>query len=274
MPRVPLPTDFPPRLTLSITPPPFPTHQPLNVLLLLHGLGDTHAPFARLATQLALPETVCLSLRAPAPLPFDLGGFHWGDDILFDDSATGNAGPIEYDSGFAKACKVVGEEVVTNVLLQKCGYQTTDVFILGLGQGGMVALALACKFHNNNSNATDSAENNARKAEAEAEAEAGALGGVISIGGSLPSSCAAETKGKVGTPVLALGGRTETLMTQEKVEGLRRIFRQVEHVKWGRKGDGMPRSREEMMPVMRFLAEKLRSRRGVPEGAVEVGQTC
>ncbi|KAL9612716.1 MAG: hypothetical protein Q9167_002707 [Letrouitia subvulpina] len=263
MPRVPLPTDFPPHLTLSITPPPSPTHQPLNVLLFLHGLGDTHTPFTRLATQLALPETVCLSFRAPSPLPFDLGGFHWGDDILFDDSATGAAGPIEYDSGFAKACRVIGEEVVQGVLVQKCGYRTTDIFILGLGQGGMVALALACKLHNNN--ATESTASSAGKA------GAGALGGIISIGGFLPSSCAVEDKGKLGTPLLALGGKAETLMTEEKVEGLRRVFGQVKYVKWGRQGDGMPRSREEMMPVMRFLAERLRSRRGVPEGAVEVG---
>jgi hypothetical protein len=32
----------------------------------------------------------------------------------------------------------------------------------------------------------------------------------------------------------------------------------------------MPRSREEMLPIMRFFARRLRSRGGVPEGAVEV----
>ncbi len=34
--------------------------------------------------------------------------------------------------------------------------------------------------------------------------------------------------------------------------------------------DSMPRSREEMLPIMRFFARRLRSRGGVPEGAVEV----
>ena len=36
-----------------------------NLLILLHGLGDTHVPFANLGKQLKLPQTATLSLRAP-----------------------------------------------------------------------------------------------------------------------------------------------------------------------------------------------------------------
>ncbi|KAG8730599.1 hypothetical protein FRC12_020164 [Ceratobasidium sp. 428] len=36
-----------------------------NVLVVLHGLGDTMAPFARMAKQLKLPQTAKLVLQAP-----------------------------------------------------------------------------------------------------------------------------------------------------------------------------------------------------------------
>jgi hypothetical protein len=35
-----------------------------NLLILLHGLGDTHQPFGRLGRQLKLPQTATLALRA------------------------------------------------------------------------------------------------------------------------------------------------------------------------------------------------------------------
>ena len=36
-----------------------------NLLILLHGLGDTHVPFANLGKKLKLPQTATLALRAP-----------------------------------------------------------------------------------------------------------------------------------------------------------------------------------------------------------------
>lgn len=49
-------------------------------------MGDTHAPFAKLGTQMNLPETACLSIKALEPLPFEPGSFHWSDDLIFDNS--------------------------------------------------------------------------------------------------------------------------------------------------------------------------------------------
>lgn len=36
-----------------------------NLLILLHGLGDTHIPFFKLGRQLKLPQTAVLAVRAP-----------------------------------------------------------------------------------------------------------------------------------------------------------------------------------------------------------------
>ncbi|KAI6126871.1 hypothetical protein F5141DRAFT_997358 [Pisolithus sp. B1] len=41
-----------------------------NLLILLHGLGDTHIPFAKLGRSFNLPQTATLALRAPEQIPF------------------------------------------------------------------------------------------------------------------------------------------------------------------------------------------------------------
>ncbi|KAJ8700751.1 hypothetical protein PTI98_003747 [Pleurotus ostreatus] len=41
-----------------------------NLLIFLHGLGDTHKPFSKLGRQLKLPQTATLSIRAPEKIPF------------------------------------------------------------------------------------------------------------------------------------------------------------------------------------------------------------
>ncbi|KAL8709742.1 MAG: hypothetical protein Q9220_005528 [cf. Caloplaca sp. 1 TL-2023] len=243
MPRQPIASDFPSHLHLSLVSPPS-QQQAVNILILLHGLGDTNESFTQIARQLSLPETCCISLQAPSLLPFDLGGFHWGDDITFNQSI----GTMDYDTGFNKSSQMISEAVVESVLLQKCGYKARNILLFGFGQGGMAALASAL---------TSKSE----------------LGGVISIGGPLPSSLpsAAEGGKKNPTPIIMLGGSTQTLITQSALTDLRKAFQTVEYVKWPKAGDGMPARREEMLPIMKFFARRLQSRSGVPDDAVEVG---
>ncbi|KAJ9639888.1 hypothetical protein H2201_007334 [Coniosporium apollinis] len=244
--RLPTPSDFPPTITLNIVPPPT-NHPPTNILVLLHGLGDTHLPFTQLARQLSLPETACLSLRAPYPLPdlFGIPGYHWGDDIQFDSSS----GEMDMDTGFKTSIKLVAEDVIRKVLVEKCGYATREIMLFGFGQGALAALGAA------------------------AELEEQELGGVVAVGGFLPASTPLPTVGKKKskTPVLVCKGRSRSLVTDSALARMRDWFEFVEVREWKKVGDGMPANREEMLPVMQFFARRLRSRRGVPEGAVEIG---
>ncbi|PYH98647.1 alpha/beta-hydrolase [Aspergillus ellipticus CBS 707.79] len=254
MPTTPQKSDFPSHLTLTITPPTptlSPPKAPPNILLLLHGLGDTSQNFTPLARSLNLPETLVLTIQAPLPLPFDLGGFHWGDDVTFSP-----AGDLDMDAGFTRSSRVLVQEVILDTLVKKCGYRVRDICVFGLGQGGMAGLEAA---------------RGLRKMGEEA------LGGVVSVGGAvalgLPSggSTAAAGSGKSRTPVLVVGGREDSSAVNEA--GVRRTkewFEFVEVHRYARRGDGMPRSREEMFPVMAFLARRLRSWKGVPEGSVEI----
>lgn len=238
--RLPNKDDFPQSLVLSITPPPALSLHATNVLILLHGLGDTVPSFNNLGKQLALPETTCISLQAPKPLPFELGGFHWGDDITFDQSS----GQMDFDTGFTKAVKIIKQDIIEDGLVKKCGYKPREIMLFGFGQGAMAALAAAAS-------------------------TAEELGGIVSIGGPLPYSN--TNANAVKTPVLVLGGSSSTLITRTALDGLKAAFQNVEYQKWSRAGDGMPRNRDEMLPIMRFFARRLRSRAGVPEGSVEVG---
>ncbi|MCJ1434273.1 hypothetical protein MMC27_003640 [Xylographa pallens] len=239
--RLPTASDFSSHIELTVTPPPQ-SRAPVNVLILLHGLGDTNSSFTNLGKQLALPETACISLQGPTPLPFDLGGFHWGDDIIFDQAT----GQMDVDTGFSKITRILTS--VIDVLVDRCGYQAREIILFGFGQGGMAALATA----------------------ASCDAE---LGGIVSIGGPLPSSItASSTSSKSKTPVLILGGSSRTLITLDAISSLGAKFQYVDYKKWPNKvADGMPRNREEMLPIMQFFSRRLRSRAGVPEGSVEIG---
>lgn len=84
-----------------------------------------------------LPETCCLSIQGPANL-LDLGGFHWGDDIIFDS----NNGGLDSDAGFKTTTKLL-KQIVEEGLIGKCGYQAREVVLFGFGQGGMAALEYA-----------------------------------------------------------------------------------------------------------------------------------
>lgn len=236
--RLPTGSDFPNQSHLDIIPPPTSAHNLANVLILLHGLGDTNSSFSDLGRQLCLPDTTCIVLQAPTPLPFDLGGFHWGDDIVFDQAS----GQMDLDTGFARSMQIVKKDVIEDALMKKCGYKPREIILFGFGQGGMAAVAAALSISEE-------------------------LGGIVSIGGPLPSSMAYA---KSRTPLLVLGGSSNTLITRTAVANLRSAFEFADYQKWSKAGDGMPRNREEMLPIMRFLARRLRSRQGVPEGSVEI----
>ncbi|KAF2665727.1 phospholipase/Carboxylesteras-like protein [Microthyrium microscopicum] len=240
-PMLPKTRDFPESVTLSVVPPPT-NHPPTNVLILLHGLGDSHAPFASFGKAMNLPETVCVSVRGPAMVPFGLSGFHWGDDILVDDAT----GDMEMDTGFNKSTALIIDDVIQKTLVQKCGYTLRQILIYGFGQGGMLALNVA---------------NNLQ----------GELAGVISIGSGMPSSKVTEVRtGKCKTPVLLCKASDESAVEVEDEDKLKAEFDFVEIKEWNRVRDGMPRSREEMLPIMQFFARRLQSMRGVPQGSVEL----
>lgn len=85
-----------------------------------------------------LPETACISIKGPQNL-LDLGGFHWGDEIMFDSTSGG----LDADAGFKQSTEILKSLIIKDVLIEKCGYKPRELMVFGFGQGGMAALNLA-----------------------------------------------------------------------------------------------------------------------------------
>jgi predicted esterase len=155
-------------------------------------------------------------------------------------------GEIDLDSGgFDDPSRILWNDVL-DVLISKCNYPPRNILFLGYGQGAMLPLHLASSKH------------------------ALEFGGLISIGGRLPASSSAKGDPKSKTPILICGGSRSAQVTKSALETLKNRFVDVQYVKWSKAEDSMPVNREEMLPIMKFLARRLLSRAGVPEGAVEV----
>lgn len=215
---------------------------------------------------MALPETACISIRGQRGL-LDMGGFHWGDDIIFDSTSGG----LDADGGFKQATAML-KGLIEEDVIEKCGYKARDVMLFGFGQGAMAALNVAGKqaFKQRAPSAMahrmSVALNQNPKRTSNAE-----LGGIISIGAPLPSEAPAALIAKCKTPILVCAGNDETSVTSTAVDKLNRVFGSVDIKRYRRAGDVMPNSRDEMMPIMQFFSRRLRSTKGVPDGAVEVG---
>jgi predicted esterase len=236
--KLPASSDFPPSLHAVLCNTPKPT----NAVLFLSGLGDTSQNFASFARALNLPETLCITLQGPKPLPLPLPeGFYWGEDLLVDQSS----GDLDPDAGFSKSTQLLTQEVIEEVLVSRCGFKAREILLFGFGQGGMTALATAKAFK-------------------------GELGGVISIGGRIPSSSMLVNGPKIKTPVLLLGGSKGSMTSGDAVKRTKGTFEHVDVHQWKKSDDSMPKNREEALPMMQFFARRLRSQRGMPEGSVEL----
>ena len=225
-------------------------------------------------------------MRAPTPLPFDLGGFHWGDDVLIDEAT----GEMDHDSGFTKSTPLILEKFIRQCLVEKCGYRPREVLLFGFGQGGMVALDVAARLEHGtqqqqspkafkpspltggspSTGSTDHKPSDATRDPKHGFNLQDELGGVVSIGGYLPHTTPSHKNGKYETPILLCKARSKSAVKEHHIDRLKDVFQYVQVVEWKKAGDSMPSSRDEMMPIMEFFSRRLRSMRGVPEGSVEI----
>ncbi|KZZ97485.1 Phospholipase/carboxylesterase/thioesterase [Moelleriella libera RCEF 2490] len=278
-PRIPTHADF---ASLSSTTLPLALHFPVppesttTFLILFHGLGDSELPFAMFARNLHLPNTLAISVRGTSSIPpsmlHDLHQaplpsqpqqqqqqyYHWGDDLLLD-QATGDLDP---DPGFSRACALVTEKLVRGILVERCGWDTSDVLLFGFGQGAALALGLPLT-------------------------EGLTYKGVVAIGpdaGGVPASMRAKKCGTT-TMTMTLRGKQQAQQGQGRLEdakdeeertndtpvllvqgqsrqdenAVRESYGNVQVVRWKRSEVDMPRSKEEMIPIMKFFAERLKS---------------
>lgn len=226
-----------------------------NLLILLHGLGDTHKNYESLGRTMAVPQTCCLALRAPLDLPFELG-YGWFPAFNQDDGSliTPTVQEKRRLNGLAKAQQLLTDFLA--VLEREYDWEPSRVFLLGFSQGAVVAVRLALTLVDR------------------------PLGGVIAVSSSLLEEEALATP--IGPTASAAPPRTPLLVThgrRDRMVPLDQARRHLVHVRsrygaaeaeaggkalvqWKEyeKGHEMIKSREEMQDVMAFLAEHLRLR--------------
>jgi predicted esterase len=259
--RIPEPEDFEPLepgLNLTLTYPEV-KETTTAILIIFHGLGDSEVSFTTFAKSVALPGTLAISVRGVSPLPPALLGmtdeeaataptkhFHWGDDLTLSPTT----GDLDPDPGFTKAAELVLGKLIRETLIQKCGWDTRDILLFGYGQGGSLALGLASQLRGGE-RVVDVTEGGA--------AAGTAFKGSVSIGGPLPNSMIStvSSREKSRTPALICHGRSSEVIDEEALDLLKEEFVDVREVKWQKPDDGMPRSTEEMLPIMKFFAERL-----------------
>ena len=251
-PRIPTEDDFthlPPALTVSLHFP-SPRESTTALLVLFHGLGDHEAPFASFARSLSLPGVLAVSVRGVAPLPPFLASeaqphFHWGDDLAMDPAT----GEIDDDPGFEAAERLVMGRLVRETLLDRCGWEMSDVILFGFGQGGSLALGLASRLRRA-PRVVDVTGDNALE-----NVTGKSFKGVVSIGGPLPASMipTASSRAKSDTSVLLCQ------LDEDKAGAVRQEFSDVRTVRWKRREVAMPQDRDEVFPIMKFFADRLNS---------------
>lgn len=113
---------------------PSPSGVDSNLLILLHGLGDSDIGFFNLGKNLqkTLPQTAVLTLQAPHLVPF-LDGPHWMWYSSFDRFGELLTKPNP-------TATVAGFEAVLEHLVGKCGWSSSSIHTFGFGQGATIAL--------------------------------------------------------------------------------------------------------------------------------------
>jgi predicted esterase len=234
-PRQPEPADFPRSLSLTIL---SATIEPLEhcVLLLHQSTGDETSlePLAR-SLRSNLAECVFISIRASQAIPGGNSGYHWGDPDR------------QWDIGFIGASRIILEDIIKDSLVAKCNFQPQSIVILGHGQGGMAALAAAASWNDLE------------------------LGGVISIGGPIPTYALLPSTVKAKTPALILSGAIGDI-SAAALKQIKDTFIYTDLCELSSTLDIMLNSQDELEPLFGFLAHRLRREEWNKQAVISFGK--
>lgn len=243
---------------------PSPPESTTAILILFHGLGDSETSFASFARNMNLPGVLAITVRGTSPVPPAMLGepldsgpprhFHWGDDLNLATHADG----LDADPGFSKASELVVDRLIREVLVDKCGWELSDILLFGFGQGGSLALGLASTIRVGPRVVELKGDKDKEGRSIETPES---FKGVVSIGGALPVSMVPSltARPKSKTPVLICHGRMCEAVDEDAIDVLKQEFVDVREVRWKKADSTMPSNREEMLPLMQFFAERLRS---------------
>lgn len=205
-----------------------------NLLILLHGLGDTHVPFANLGKQLKLPQTATLAIRAPERIPYLYEeAFQWYEsfDPLGDLLPKPNPTP---------ALELLAK--IFDHLVNDCGWSSQKVHIFGFAQGGTVAVEFARLRWR-------------QQLQKNTESSISPLRSIISVCGPLLSYPTLKSPCPVPLLLFHRSPPADSALSPGDKAAFRKGFESFRDVQ--EYGEGMPRSKTEWEHIMRFWSERL-----------------
>lgn len=214
-----------------------------NILILLHGLGDSHVPFGKLGRSLKLPQTAVLALRATEQIPFfDEPAFQWytSFDQLGEMIDRPNPRP---------ALELLDK--VVHHLVSDLQWSQENIHFFGFAQGGSVAAEFALKKWREHIEASASEPNAIQRS----------FGSLVTVGGPLLSYPTLSVLSPTPVLVASRPPPAQDAMASNSMAAFRKGFQNVGEVKLSSNRSGMPASREEWEPIMRFWSERLSKRK-------------
>ncbi|TFY77233.1 hypothetical protein EWM64_g6778 [Hericium alpestre] len=198
-----------------------------NLLILLHGLaGDTHAPFSKLGRSLKLPQTATLTLRAPEQIPYLYEeAYQWYES--FDP-----LGEFLQRPNPTSALDLLAK--VLDHLTNDCAWPAHRIHLFGFAQGGTVAAETALRWWRERSTA---------------------LGSVVTVTGPLLSYPTSSNLCPMPILVFHRPPPAESALPRDAMTAFRKGFSTALEAQ--KAGEGMPRSKEEWEPIMKFWSERL-----------------
>ncbi|KAI0922696.1 hypothetical protein AcV5_009598 [Taiwanofungus camphoratus] len=202
-----------------------------NLLVLLHGLGR----------QLKLPQTATLALRAPEQIPYLYEqAFQWYTS--FDP-----LGELIDRPNPTPALDLISR--VLDHLVQDCAWPPQRIHFFGFAQGGSVAVEFGLKWWKG--------ELQKQKEQQSTEPYVlRPLGSIVSVSGPLLSYPTLSTTCPTTLLVFHRPSPAESALPSGAITAFKKAYSHLVEVKMGG-GDGMPRSRDEWEPIMRFWNERL-----------------
>ncbi|KAJ8325471.1 hypothetical protein BDV3_001274 [Batrachochytrium dendrobatidis] len=231
-----------------------------NILILLHGLGDTAANFVQFGVKMQLPQTAICAIAGPSNIPYYDQGTGWFPAYNQVDCTDLDSGCKQLRKGIQSTRSLICSFLTECVIASKehpDGWPAERVFLLGFSQGGIMALDVALM-----GSWPDTYTSEMPRALE--------LGGVVSISGWIDmdryDSSNTSINGRVvkKTSVLVTQGISDGAFDMKLFESkksvLRRFVETEDQLQVGviaGKGHTMPQSQEEMRIIMGWFARVL-----------------
>ena len=211
--------------------PPKSREQVENIIIVLHDQGEDEFSLREFADEHLRPrDTACLLLRGVSKIAGKENSYQWESDL----------------DTYLKTIRLILEDVISPLLINKCNFPARKIILFGYGEGASAALATFLAWE---------------KVE---------FGGVISVGGQLPSYFAQLKNFRSKTAILLLGGtlgRT-TPMAKSRIE---QSFLHVDSDLIEGKDDALPRGKQ-LKALRDFFSHRLHEEEWIKPAVITFGE--